>query len=70
MFGVGRIVEVFMNGVALELGLKMWGGKETEKRFIPWRHNGMRKILVVDRKHGHNQRGGERRGRQGGLAEP
>lgn len=29
-----------------------------------------RKILVVDRKHGHNQRGGERRSGQGGLAEP
>lgn len=70
MFGVGRIVEGFTDGVALELGLKMWSGKEMEKRFISWRHNGMRKILVVDRKHGHNQRGAERRGRRGGLAEP
>lgn len=70
MFGVGKIVEGFMDGVALELGLKIWGGNEMEKRFISWQCNGMRKILVVDRKHGHNQRGGESRSRQGGLSEP
>lgn len=39
MFGVGRIVEGFIDGVSLELGLKMWGGKEMEKRFILWWHN-------------------------------
>lgn len=34
MFWVGGIVEGFTEGVALELGLTMWGGKEMEGRFI------------------------------------
>lgn len=34
MFGVGRIVEGLTEGVALELGLTVWGGKEMERRFI------------------------------------